>query len=261
MKRLVLALLALLGIALAVAGAAHFLASSHPAENRGSAVVVSQNRTLPPFSRVIVEGMVDIELIQGPDEGITIEAPGRATGGVKAEVRDGTLTVESSGREGWFGGAFGGTRTARVVVRFRTLEHVRASGAVKIHADDIKAGALGIDLTGASSIAIGRLVADSLAVSGSGAMKAEIAGRAARQTIDISGAGAYRAADFLTDAATVSVSGAGKVTVNVARTLDVRISGAGAVDYLGDPKVREEVSGVGRVRRRDSASAAGAAPA
>ena len=40
--------------------------------------------------------------------------------------------------------------------------------------------------------------------------------------------------------------------VNAAKTLNVDISGAGSVEYLGDPKVTERVSGAGKVRRRDA---------
>ncbi len=92
-----------------------------------------------------------------------------------------------------------------------------------------------------------------LAIAASGAVKAEIAGRAIDQRIAISGAGDYRAAGLASDNARVSVSGAGKVIVNAAKTLKVSISGAGSVDYLGDPKVTQDISGMGRVKRRESA--------
>ena len=46
---------------------------------------------------------------------------------------------------------------------------------------------------------------------------------------------------------------AGKVLINSAKTLKIAISGAGSVEYLGDPKVTQDISGVGRVKRRESA--------
>lgn len=262
MKRLVLALLALVAIAAVVAAGGYAFDRAFPGHRNvraAAAPTVSESRTLAPFARIDVDGMVDVTLVQGAEEAVRIETPAKQRSRVRAEVRDGTLAIEGAPADDWFGGIFGGgSRSARVVVTFRTLERVRGSGAVTLKADGIKADSLGIALTGASSVAIGRLDAKSLAVSGSGAMKAEIAGRAAEQTVEISGAGAYRAGDFVTDATTVSVSGAGKAIVNAARTLDVRISGAGAVDYYGNPKVHEDVSGAGRVRRRDSASVAAA---
>ena len=49
----------------------------------------------------------------------------------------------------------------------------------------------------------------------------------------------------------IEVSGAGKAVVNAASSLEVDISGAGAVEYLGDPKVKQSISGIGKVRRRE----------
>ena len=52
------------------------------------------------------------------------------------------------------------------------------------------------------------------------------------------------------DEAVIGVSGAGKAIVNAANSLEVDISGAGAVEYLGDPKVKQSISGIGKVSRR-----------
>ena len=92
-----------------------------------------------------------------------------------------------------------------------------------------------------------------LAIAVSGTVKAEIAGRATEQRIAISGAGNYRAPELTSDSAKVAVSGAGKVLVNVAKTLKIAIAGAGTVENIGDPKVTQDISGVGRVRRREAA--------
>ena len=89
---------------------------------------------------------------------------------------------------------------------------------------------------GATSVRITELEAKELAVDGSGAIKMEIAGRTVAQTIRISGAGDYRAADLASETAKVTVSGAGRVAVRVDKTLDVDLSGAAAVEYVGDPK-------------------------
>jgi len=42
--------------------------------------------------------------------------------------------------------------------------------------------------------------------------------------------------------------------VRVDKTLDVALSGAATVEYVGDPKVTRQISGVGRVKRRDATS-------
>ena len=48
----------------------------------------------------------------------------------------------------------------------------------------------------------------------------------------------------------MAVSGAGRVVVRAEKTLDIDVSGAGVVEYIGNPKVTQDIRGVGRVRRR-----------
>ena len=87
-------------------------------------------------------------------------------------------------------------------------------------------------------------------------LKATLAGTVVEQRISISGAGEVRGDKLWSQSATVDVSGAGSIVVNVAKTLRASISGAGSVEYYGDPEVKQSVSGIGRVKRRASAAAA-----
>ena len=47
------------------------------------------------------------------------------------------------------------------------------------------------------------------------------------------------------------MSGVGNVVLHADQTLDASISGAGVIEYVGNPTVTEHVSGIGRVRRRE----------
>jgi hypothetical protein len=96
------------------------------------------------------------------------------------------------------------------------------------------------------------LQATTLKLEGSGATKVVLGGAVVHQTIDLSGAGSFEAANLASDDATVDVSGAGKAVVNARKALSVDISGAGKVEYLGDPQVKQSISGIGKVSRRKS---------
>ncbi len=48
------------------------------------------------------------------------------------------------------------------------------------------------------------------------------------------------------------MSGIGNVLLHAERTLRASISGAGNIEDIGDPAVTEHVSGLGRVKRRES---------
>ena len=144
-------------------------------------------------------------------------------------------------------------RPARVTVTFRALDAIGAAGAVKLHADGLRTDRLAVSASGATSLRIYGLDTKELTIEGAGAMKVELAGRAVAQTVTISGAGDYRAADLASEDAQVTVSGAGRVVVQVAKTLGIGLSGAGSVEYIGDPKVTQQISGAGRVKRRNAA--------
>jgi len=255
MKRLALPLVVLLAIAAAVAAAWFYLDRSF----RGAGAVrggemTSEQQVLPPFTRLEVSGVADITLVQGTAESVNFEASAKQRPRLRVEVRDGTLHIVNNASGGFLDFVFGSsTRPIKATIAFRTLEAVDLSGAVKLRADGWKADKLALSVSGEATIAIAGLDARELAISASGAVKAEIAGRATDQRIAISGAGSYRASGLVSDNARVAVSGAGKVIVNAAKTLKVAISGAGSVEYLGDPQVTQEVSGVGRVRRREAA--------
>jgi Putative auto-transporter adhesin, head GIN domain len=254
MSRLVLPVLILLAIAFAVAAAWYVVDRGFRiGDGAAGGEVTSEQRTLPPFTRLEVGGIADITLVQGDTEAIRYEASGKGER-VRVEVRDGTLHIDSPSSRGFFGFLLGGgSRAVRATITFRKLEKVDVSGAVKLRAEGWKADRLAFTVSGEGTLRIEGLDVKELVIAVSGTVKAEIAGRAAEQRIAISGAGNYRAPELASDSAKVAVSGAGKVLVNVAKTLKIAIAGAGTVEYIGDPKVTQDISGVGRVRRREAA--------
>lgn len=255
MKRLILPLVALLAIAAAVAAAWYTLdrAFRGGTSPRGGEVT-SEQRALPPFNKLSVGGLADITLVQGTTDAVSFEAPSRQKQRIRLEVRDGTLYIANGASGNFWSFLFGGAaRPLRATITFRELNAVEVSGSVKLRADGWKADKLALSVSGEGALKIEGLDVKDLTLAASGAVKAEIGGRATDQRIAISGAGDYRASELASDNARVAVSGAGKVVINVAQTLKVSISGAGSVEYVGDPKVTQEISGMGRVKRRESA--------
>ena len=202
-----------------------------------------------------IRGFADVTLVQGNAESLSVAATPKQLRRMDIRVKDGRLTLASHQPGRWWFDLFGGgARPARVTLNLRSLDAIATEGAVKVRMARLATDRLAVSASGATSVAIASLDAKELAVDGSGAMKIEIAGRATRQTIDISGAGDYRAADLASESARVEVSGAGRVVVRVETTLDVDLSGAATVEYLGHPKVTRKISGAGRVKQREAAS-------
>lgn len=238
-----------------VVSSANFGGHPSRAETRSERQDMAAPQALPPFRRLDVSGTAEVQLVQGAAESITLPAASPKGGFLRAEVRGDTLYVESGDSSRWWDFVLGGDggQTPRVVVSYKDLEAIAAAGTVKLLASGMKVDALRIAGAGGTVIRLDDLAARELKLTGAGALRADVSGVVADQTVTISGAGDYRAAKLLSQNATVNVAGAGKVVINAQKTLAATISGAGSVEYIGEPQVTERVSGAGRVKRRDAA--------
>lgn len=223
-----------------------------PAAVRGETVTHS----VSPFTRLDVTGSAEVRLVQGAAEAVALPASVPRNSQIDAIVRDGTLFIRAEDDTRWWDLVLGsGGKVTPLVVTFRDLDAISTAGTVRLSAAALKVASLRIDGAGGTQVTIDDLTADQLRLSGAGALKADIAGTVARQTVTISGAGDYHGERLVSQDAVVNVAGAGKVVVNAQKTLKATISGAGSVVYLGDPVVTKSVSGAGSVHRREAGSA------
>lgn len=93
MKAVIPVLLVLVAIAVASSAAWLYLSRSFPS---GRGEVVGEQRTLPAFSRIAIEGFADVTLVQGNAESVTVEGPSRQMASIRTEVRGGTLTIANN---------------------------------------------------------------------------------------------------------------------------------------------------------------------
>jgi len=249
MRRLALPLALLAALVVALAAAWFTLAG----RGGGSERVTAAAPPVGPFTRVALNGYAELLLVQGEREAVTIEATPRASARIRIRSADGKLTIDAVDDRPWWGFLAGGSpRPPKVTVHFRTLEALDLAGAVKVAAASIEADRLAIEESGAATVKVDALRAQSLRFAGSGAVKGEFAGSLADQSIAIAGAGDYRAAGLASQTAKIAVSGAGRAVVSVAKSLDAEISGAGSIEYIGDPVVHDRISGAGRISRRSA---------
>ena len=219
----------------------------------GAAEPVRETRVATGFTRLEIDGQADVILRQGTREGLTIEATPHALAQIDSEVMGRTLSISLRDQRRWWEWILGGapTRSPRITVVFIQLDQIETAGAVNLRANGFKAADLRLELSGASTLRIGDLQATRLRLDGSGAIKAEVAGKVGAQFVELSGASMYQAGALSSDNATLQISGAGKALVNAATTLKVEISAAGVVQYIGNPRLEKEISGVGKITRRD----------
>ena len=195
-------------------------------------------RDVRDFHEVSLEGVGTLLIAQGETEALTIEAEQKVLERIATEVSDGRLTIQPDRS----------FRTREQITYHLTvtqLDAIELAGAGRVEVAELSTEQLRINGNGAGAVIIGALTANTLDVTASGNVQAELAGSVDSQTVVVSDAASYAAAELDSRVASVTASGATRVTVNVAESLDAQVSGAAQVEYLGDPDVTEDVSAAG----------------
>ena len=212
----------------------------------GSGKVITENRDVRNFSALSLTVVGDLTITQGQTEALTIEAEDNIVPHIKAEVRNGTLFI-SFDRQNWQD-RFQPTKPIKFNLALKDLTTVESSGAENIKSASIKTNRLKLTLNGAGNVKIERLEANEMVTVINGASNVDLAGQVTRQEVTLNGLGSYRAGDLNSQMAKITVNGAGGATLWVRESLDVRIAGAGGVNYYGKPTVTKDITGVGVFR-------------
>jgi hypothetical protein len=214
-----------------------------------------EHHELAAFHEIAIAGSADVVLVQGDAEAIDVDVDGRSAV-VEATVSKGRLRISAQDRRRWWNRMFGRSvaQSPTITVHLRNLDVLVLAGNANVTIPKLEAQTLRVSASGGTSLTVNDLRATTLRVSGSGALNATLAGTVDDEHVSISGAGTYRAERLRAADAFVSVSGVGNVVVHAERKLRASISGAGLIEYVGDPQVSQSVSGLGKVRRHESAT-------
>jgi len=212
----------------------------------GSRRVVTSERSVSGFDRVVFEGLGELTITQDDRESLTIEAESNVMSRITTEVRGDTLYI------GWRAGVFGLSVVPTKPLRYDlTMKDVRAlelTGLGSLAAGEISTDRLAVTMGGGGRVVIRSLRAADLDLTLTGLGQVEVGGAVGRQSILVTGGGEYDGSDLESGVAAVTLTGVGKATVWATESLDVKLTGAGTVEYYGEPRVTQNVSGFGRVR-------------
>lgn len=192
---------------------------------RGSGNVITESRDVSGFTDVEVSGAAKLIVEQGDTESLSITADDNLMQYLTSEVQGSKLRLGTKDFTSM-------SPTEDIIYRLsvKKLNSVGISGSV---AADLKG-----------------IRTDSLTVAVSGSGEITVSGEADSQEIAVSGSAEYEAENFKTREASISISGSAKAVVAASEKLDVRVSGAGEVEYIGDPQVTKSISGSGSIRPR-----------
>lgn len=193
---------------------------------RGSGTERAEDRPVTPFSRIEVGGAATLAVTV--QAGATPTASVRTDDNLQAHVR-----LDNAGA------------TLRIV----TEGNLQPSKAVLVTLRTDRLDALTV--SGAAKATVAGLHGDAFTAKVSGAGDVQLAGAVRRVTLDTSGAASVQAAGLKARELAVTLSGAGSIGAFASEAATVDVSGAGRVVLDGKPgKVEKKVSGVGSVEVR-----------
>jgi len=196
----------------------------------GSGVMKTEVRKVEPFTSIVLTDVESSYLVleQTGEESLTITAEENLLDMFTSEIKDGALYLSFKK-----GNSFHGKRpTYKITVKDLRRIHVQGGAAIEAS----------------------KLASERLSILIEGAAGGNLSGRVDDLTIEIKGAGWISAGELKARRAKVSVEGAGKVTVNASDELDAEVSGAGIVWYIGEPKLKSNVEGIGWIKRKPFSS-------
>jgi len=211
----------------------------------GNKEVTNQTRSVINFDQISVTGMMEVQLIQGSEGKIDIEAESNLMEFIETEVNNGHLRI--SIQKG-INIEPSKNYPIRIVVPFETLGALTLTGSGHIrNSEVIKARDFKINVTGSGNMNL-NLLTENLEsiITGSGDLK--LKGTTREFKCKVTGSGDVFAYDLKAVKVDASITGSGDVEVSVENELDAKISGSGDIKYRGNPdKQNFKTSGSGTV--------------
>ncbi len=203
--------------------AALALGGCHVTGIRGNGDITTETRTVADFTSVEADGAFTITWSNAPAS-LKITTDQNLLSRVETSVSGTKLRLHSRGQ-------LRPTKGIKVILSSSGLSAASLTGAVRLTATKLAGHGFYLEGTGATRVVVDGTVNELMA--------------------SMSGASRLDAESLQAETVAVSISGAGRAEVAASKVLKVSISGAGKVTYSGDPTVEKHVSGAGSVRRRD----------
>ncbi|HSL46251.1 MAG TPA: head GIN domain-containing protein, partial [Anaerolineales bacterium] len=184
---------------------------------------------------------------QGDKETIELEADDNLLPQLSTEVVSGTLTIKSVETD--WNAMVNPSEPVKIDITVKDLTAIVLSAPVgDLKVNDLQAATLQLVVSGGAQVRLNGIHVDLLDSVLSGAGDIQASGMADEVKLVLSGLGDFNAADLQSKKADIELSGMGGATVRVEEELAATITGAGSIQYFGNPRVEQSVNGAGSVK-------------
>ena len=214
----------------------------------GSGNVQTEIREPGAFEGIAIEYPgAEIIVQQGEKATVELEADDNLLPQLSTEVVSGTLTIKSVETD--WNAMVNPSKPVKIDITVKDLTAIVLSAPVgDLKVNDLQADMLKLVVSGGAQVRLNGIHVDLLDSVLSGAGDIQASGTADEVKLVLSGLGDFNAADLQSNKADIELSGMGGATVRVEEELAATITGAGSIQYFGNPHVEQSVNGAGSVK-------------
>lgn len=204
---------------------------------KGNGKVIIQDRAVTPFTAIKVDAGIDLEISQGDQISLKIEADENIIPVISTEVINGILNIYPEKN-------IKNAKVMKVYLTFNSIEAITANGGCDITSKGkLRFSNLKTVLNGGCDIQLD-LSVNNLICSHNGGCDAIFTGEAANVEYTVMGGSDVNATKLITGDCAIVAAGGSDVEVNVSGQLLINASGASDVSYMGSPaNVSKSASG------------------
>jgi hypothetical protein len=225
------------------------LAQADDEKGASEAASAGTTRPLAAFSRLRIEGSIDVDAHPGTHPGATVHASQRIEPLIETVVEGDTLVVRMKRNVNVI--TLGHDDT-RVDVEFAQLDATQQHGSGNLRIHGLNGPKLLASIAGSGDLKVDDAQVGSLALRIEGSGDAAFSGKADEARFSIDGSGDVTADRLVARRVAVEIRGSGDARVNATDALEARVAGSGDVTYRGHPHaVTRDVAGSGTVSSAD----------
>lgn len=212
---------------------------------KGSGVLVEKQRTVGAFSRLRLEGPIDVRLNQAGADAVKIAADDNIEPLIETRIDGDTLVLRLQP-----GAGFTTRHGPAVTIDSKSLQAVTLAGSGDLSLERFKGDSLSLSQSGSGDLRLGLLELRELSMSLSGSGDVQAAGRADVQHWTLNGSGDVDARSLSGRQVNAQLNGSGDLDLGVCESLEAQLRGSGDLRYAGRPQLRQQVTGSGEISRR-----------
>ncbi|MBB4843246.1 hypothetical protein HNP55_001765 [Paucibacter oligotrophus] len=212
---------------------------------RGSGLIVEKARALAAFSKIRLDGPMNLRLSQAGADTVRVSADDNIEPLIETVVEGDTLVLRLQK-----GAGLTSRHAPTVLVESKSLQALSIHGSGDVSLDRFKGDKLSLALAGSGDLRIGLLEVKELIASVSGSGDVEVAGQADSQQWQLQGSGDVNARSLSGRSVQAQLTGSGDMSIGVTQNLDVTLRGSGDLRYAGRPQLRQTVTGSGEISGR-----------